>query len=456
MRSWRNGYRPTGPAGARRRGGLLSAAWCALLATIPLASGAQTAAGPADCVGPSALVAETERWLNGLDAAAEGAAPHAAEDGCLRCHADAGRLIGMIDPPDPPAAGGCATAPSRPPFLGYFVNPGFPASLHGMLGCTGCHGGDATATSREDAHAGLQDPTVTCASCHGEIVARHETSLHHTLNGMAHALRLRSGGEMSAPLATVWQADCATCHTTCGDCHVALPDAVGGGLIKGHEFLRRAPMRDSCALCHGTRAGGEYLGRFDGLAPDVHFEAGMHCLDCHTNDLHGDGRLYQSRWQVAGRAQCSDCHAVTADSDIPAHGDMHRDVSCQVCHGQPYQNCFDCHTGEEDGAYFRRAGAAEMMLRIGRATPQDHPHGITTLRHNPVARDSFDHFGTGLMPVFDDVPNWKTAAPHNIRRRTPQNRSCAACHEDDSLFLGAEDLSPRGPAANRDVILPWP
>lgn len=408
------------------------------------------------CTNELARVAEIEHWL---EAAAPGEVENTnydADAGCLSCHGDAGRLIRMVMPPAAPSEDGCASAPSRPPFLGFFVNTSFPESLHGQLGCTGCHGGKPGAVTQDSAHQGMRDPTGTCADCHAEIVARHANSLHKTLNGMARALHQRTGQETFGPLTPVWQADCASCHTSCGDCHISMPDAVGGGLIKGHAFLLRAPMEDSCALCHGSRAGDEYLGQFEGLSPDVHFEAGMHCLDCHTNDLHGDGRLYETRWQVAGRAQCRDCHVISDAASIPAHGDMHADVACQVCHAQPYQNCFDCHTGEEDGTYFRRAGFKEMMLRIGRNTAKDYPYGVVTLRHNPVARGSFDHYGAKLLPHHDRHPNWKTAAPHNIRRVTPQNRSCAACHADEALFLDHRSLRPDGPAANRDAIIPWP
>ena len=46
----------------------------------------------------------------------------------------------------------------------------------------------------------------------------------------------------------------------------------------------------------------------DETPPDVHFEAGMHCADCHVgSDVHGDGKLYStSKQQVDLR--CEDCH----------------------------------------------------------------------------------------------------------------------------------------------------
>ena len=60
----------------------------------------------------------------------------------------------------------------------------------------------------------------------------------------------------------------------------------------------------------------------DETPPDVHFSAGMACMDCHVGgDVHGDGNLYISeRYQVGVR--CEDCHGtVRAEIDEdPADG----------------------------------------------------------------------------------------------------------------------------------------
>ncbi len=390
-----------------------------------------------------------------LDPRPEPAAAHAdvSEDqNCLACHGDAGRLISMVKSPEAPPEDGCASAPSRPPFLGYFVNEAFPVSEHNSDGCISCHRGDPNATDMT-AHEGMTDANATCVECHEDQVMHFATSPHNSLSGMTYALELRSGEENFAALDHMWQSDCATCHADCSDCHLSLPEAVGGGLIRGHEFLARAPMEDSCALCHGSRARGEYLGQHEGIAPDIHFEAGMHCLDCHTNDLHGDGTVYETRWQVAGRAQCTDCHEALPTAGVEMHTAEHDDVACQVCHAQRYQNCFDCHAGEEDGAYFRRAGAKEMLLKFGRNTATGYPYGVVTLRSNPVARDSFRYLGDDLLPFFDAHPTWKTAAPHNIRLRPSQAGSCWNCHLNEELFLTPADLDAEGAAGNSDATL---
>lgn len=53
----------------------------------------------------------------------------------------------------------------------------------------------------------------------------------------------------------------------------------------------------------------------DETPPDLHFSAGMVCVDCHVGgDVHGDGNLYQSeRLQVGIR--CQDCHG-TVRSEV--------------------------------------------------------------------------------------------------------------------------------------------
>ena len=397
------------------------------------------------------VISEIIEYLDPIDPTA---APTELSDdeNCLACHGDAGRLIGMVRSPEAPPEDGCASAPSRPAFLGYFVNEAFPASLHNKLGCTSCHQGDSTATDMT-AHQGMTDANKTCAECHDDQVRTFPSSLHNSLSGMARALELRSGAENLATLDHMWQNDCATCHAECSDCHLSLPEAVGGGLIRGHEFLVRAPMEDGCALCHGSRAGGEYLGQHDGIAPDIHFEAGMHCLDCHKNDLHGDGTVYPTRWHVAGRAQCTDCHEALPTAGINMHTSEHNDVACQVCHAQRYQNCFDCHTGEEDGEYFRRAGSKELLLKFGHNTVEGYPYGFVTLRNNPVSRHSFDYLGEDLLPNFDVHPTWKTAAPHNIRLRPSQAGSCWNCHLNDELFLAPDDLDAEGATSNSEVTL---
>jgi thiosulfate/3-mercaptopyruvate sulfurtransferase len=386
----------------------------------------------------------------------------AQANSCLECHSNAGRILSLAQPPED-NGGSCGSAPDRPYFLNFFVNRTFPDSFHGRLGCTTCHrgvatGGAVTADDMKNAHQDMIDPTTSCQSCHATIVASHQTSIHHTLAGQDKALMLRSGQENFDRLHTMRSLDCNTCHAGCGDCHVSIPQGVGGGLIQGHAFFKKPPMKETCAACHGTRAGGEFLGAVsESLPADVHFTRGMECVSCHQESLHGDGTIYDNRWSVQGLPDCANCHRRVPDtsSSVLAHQiPKHQSVSCQVCHAVAYNNCFACHSYIDDkGTYHRTPGEKLAMFKIGRNTVPGYSYSYVPVRHNPVDRQAFDFFGENLLPFFDDVPNWRTAAPHNIQRVTPQNRSCDSCHGNRTLFLTRDDLDPADARANEQVVV---
>lgn len=156
-----------------------------------------------------------------------------------------------------------------------------------------------------------------------------------------------------------WRKLCATCHlwnsredgpsahsSGCAACHAlynakatyegsdpTLPRAKPG-YPKHHRLTTAIPV-DQCLRCHNRsgRIGLSYCGleEADGygtpyrkgrpnlealsgdrdvrhLVPDIHFERGLACIDCHSSkDVMGDGTLYSHmRHQVDIR--CSDCH----------------------------------------------------------------------------------------------------------------------------------------------------
>jgi hypothetical protein len=56
----------------------------------------------------------------------------------------------------------------------------------------------------------------------------------------------------------------------------------------------------------------------DDTPPDVHFEAGLECIDCHNaSEMHGDGRIY-SRQNQATKVRCVHCHG---NLEFPADPD---------------------------------------------------------------------------------------------------------------------------------------
>ncbi|MEB3779254.1 MAG: cytochrome c3 family protein [Desulfurococcales archaeon] len=132
----------------------------------------------------------------------------------------------------------------------------------------------------------------------------------------------------------------------CSACHVIYDD---DGLYKGGDPTipkdKPAHMREhritskipafQCIHCHnrGARTGVSYIGTMEAdpygypwgtkpgekapklhgkwynhLLPDIHYERGMQCIDCHVEpEIHGDGNIYSKKWQATA-IECETCH----------------------------------------------------------------------------------------------------------------------------------------------------
>jgi len=220
-------------------------------------------------------------------------------------------------------------------------------------------------------------------------------------------------------------------------------------------------MQEVCTACHGSRIQKEYFGEHEGLRSDVHREKYMKCDKCHTGkEMHGDGKEYANRYEVENGPKCVDCHNAIYDREarnVITHR-IHKDeVSCHVCHSQPYNNCSSCHVGKDkNGLAFYKTKGSWFDFRIG-LNPyksEKRPEEFVTLRHVPVCRGTFDFYVEDALSNFDTVPTWKLATPHNITRKTPQNSSCNSCHGNESLFLLEKDVGDKEKEANRAVIVP--
>lgn len=83
---------------------------------------------------------------------------------------------------------------------------------------------------------------------------------------------------------------------------------------------------------------------FDETPPDVHFEAGMHCIDCHLEtDVHGNGHIYADT-TCAVTTRCVDCHGTVRERARP---DARRD-----------------HIFEQDGKLMIRTKVTNKVLEI--------------------------------------------------------------------------------------------
>ncbi len=341
-------------------------------------------------------------------------------------------------------------------YRGFLVDAAFlEKDTHLALGCVSCHRGDNSVVSKEDAHRGLvkrpsDDPSL-CGQCHAEIAAAYGKSLHYTTAGQRHGVSGRfSPAERRRFDEKVFAQSCRSCHASCGDCHVKGP-AVSGisiGLLAGHKFIRRDEGR-TCGACHGGRVYPEYTGEYGGR-PDVHYQRGMLCMDCHTKtELHGDGTAYQSKMEVKGKPDCRKCHPGRAEKRIGmriAHEGHRGKASCQACHAAaPYRQCTNCHAGQ---------GAASRPGFILGRSPRDGK--LTTLRLVPTVRDTFTAAGIA-MEAYDALPNYWDSPVHSIRKKTDRTRSCDTCHGERKDFLTKETLLPGGARANGQLpYLPGP
>ncbi len=244
----------------------------------------------------------------------------------------------------------------------------------------------------------------------------------------------------------VFEKSCRSCHSSCGECHVKSP-VIGGvniGLIKGHRFVKRDEGK-TCALCHGGRVYPEFTGEYGGT-PDVHYQKGMVCMDCHKKaQFHGDGNRYLSKREVKEKPACVKCHKPgeeKTEKAKTAHEKHSEKLSCVSCHASgQYRNCYGCHLGK---------GATAKPGFILGLNPKD-KKTVTTLRVIPTVRDTFQPAGI-KMENYDALPNYWDATPHNIKKRTERTRSCDVCHVDKAGFLTKETLIKNGSKANEGLI----
>jgi len=350
----------------------------------------------------------------------------------------------------------------------------YAETVHGKLACTACHGGDATSPKKDTAHTALisrpsEDPETACGTCHGDITSTFPNSLHANQAGYWTAIDTRSVPEDHPAMEEMFGNHCASCHTTCGDCHVSQPTSVGGGLIDGHNFNATPSLTRNCTACHGSRIGNEYMGKHEDIRADVHFRQGrMSCTACHyAAEMHGDYASIENlttdepanRYDGGELPACSDCHAAVGSQGDEIemhliHGDK---LSCQTCHSVSYSSCDGCHvqvSEETRNPYFSTEGTY-LTFYLGRnpLKSEERPYDYVPVRHIPVSLTSYSFYTGQDLPNFDLLPTWAYATPHNIQRETPQNASCDGCHGNPDIFLTADKVAESELVANENVIV---
>jgi hypothetical protein len=309
--------------------------------------------------------------------------------------------------------------------------------------CSDCHGGNDAGNDQQTAHQDLITRPAhplsmdqTCGRCHPDQTAGVAESIHFTLADEVNLVRKAFGAQETlvklaqvpvndTPQTPLQLADdllrrrCLRCHpysggdpyplvghgTGCAACHLDF----NNGSPASHTFLA-TPGDKQCLQCHyGNWVGADYYGRFEHdfneeyrtpyftspsadtasnrpygveyhqLAPDIHQQKGMICIDCHN----GDELMNRPKTEVI---QCQDCHLQknleqSLPSNVimerggyfllskknqrhaipllrhPAHTGYQDSIHCQVCHAQWAFNDIGTHllrndTSEQD-AFWR-------------------------------------------------------------------------------------------------------
>lgn len=365
---------------------------------------------------------------------------------CEGCHTDYAHLQKVFSPDTEAPAGGCGgEAPHYEPYDRVFMGGDgyelYKKSSHYKVGCTGCHNGIDKTDDKVVAHSGnfLKHPSAEystkCNSCHSEITKNFVTSIHNG-TGQMRKVAMRSGLSGASEFNKLpeshkegYSKNCATCHGTCGNCHVVRPLSGGGGLSNGHNFVKTPDMVNVCVTCHVSRGGHAYLGIGAGTQPDIHFtNKNYKCTDCHSGaELHGNGEPVDQRYAYKELPQCTQCHAkvTTSNSWHLMHAN---DFNCQVCHSQNYNNCGSCHVHGEGARV-----PSYMGYKIAMNPIPDVKKGFkfALVRRTLAAPDNWKEFGVPNYSNFEAFPTYNFTTPHNIQRWTSRTKvTVGACNSN--------------------------
>lgn len=360
----------------------------------------------------------------------------------------------------------------------------------GADNCVICHAGDDRAMAKDTAHAGmtgfpgnLDNAETSCGTCHADKVAGVTNNLMHTARGMVAVTRKLVDGDDGAarvaslqslghgPADSMLRKLCAACHLGQAKTAHAL-DAMhdrGGGCLAchinayagdAHPALSKQVSDARCFGCH-SRSGRISLS-YTGLAEadpasepakspglrlpdgrhierrpaDVHYLAGMSCIDCHTSeDVMGDAgdALHQ---RDAVQARCVNCHAVDSGDNSP-HDTEHERLACAACHSQWAPQCFGCHM-EYDPADTQWDHVDQRMTAgRWRETRWRVKNGPGALGVN--AENRIEIFIPGMVmtlahPDWDNEKFVRVFAPLSPHTIGPA-RGCVSCHRS-SVALG--------------------
>ena len=287
----------------------------------------------------------------------------------------------------------------------------------------------------------------TCGreGCHADQSKRVKNSLMATNRGIISTLRFYWGetpdhnehltvkmlmdSGLDTPSVDYYRKLCGTCHLWmqkgslpgflaekgggCTACHYLKPHRQKDGKKANHPFITRQIPMKNCARCHNRsgRIGLAFQGLYESegygtpfhdgdfseeqledgrfvkrLPPDIHFQKGMICIDCHSQkEVMGDGKE-KAHFEEQLEITCGTCHSgqqklnrifkqgrersgpqlltnlvrekgriflkgkqdkrlhpLDRFSDRDCRHQVHDKLSCQACHSRWAPQCYGCH-----------------------------------------------------------------------------------------------------------------
>ncbi len=311
---------------------------------------------------------------------------------------------------------------------------------HAGFACSSCHG-DGVATGRDLSSAVSR--ARGCTSCH-QGYDRIFDQVMTTRHAEKHFCE-RSFDKVDADF---FSNNCTACHVSdCLDCHG--PDGhqlTAGGqdncltchksYFVGHEYLGLAPREDHPRYQRGPESQGDHYLK---MRPDIHYENGLECRDCHSMQSFMSGQ--------AAAKSCQDCHQ--PDMQVVEHR-----ISAHI----EKLECYACHSAwaaQEYGSFFLRFGEdnresavkdfkapslnGDYLQRTYLRRQDAPPLGYNQRGKLSPVRPQFISYYSDLrgdgFPLVENqfmTAEWKAFFPHTIRRGTVM---CDSCHNDARRYL---------------------
>ena len=409
----------------------------------------------------------------------------------------------------------------------------------GTVSCISCHAGDDRANTIDGSHVGLiafpgdlENADRACGSCHANRVDSVKRNLMHTGHGIVDVTRKLIDGQPGANDTVNLQslehsAADSMLRKLCASCHLGQKKTEhqldptqdrGGGCLAchindypadAHAALTTKVSDARCFGCHSRsgRISLSYAGlaevipssseattgklrladdrHVERMPADVHYLAGMSCIDCHTSAglMGAAGEAGHQRGAVD--IACTDCHN-NGDAEFPlthkegtpllhiqvrddgtwlhtkntnrtlkipaleskfhSTDDRHDRLTCAACHSQWVPQCFGCHMEyDADGSQWDHVDKA--------VTPGRWKEQRSDVRNAPGALGvnadgHIEAFIPGMImtvshPDWNDDKFLRVFAPLSPHT-TGAARSCESCHRSTvSVGLGEGEIVER-------------